>query len=61
MKNYLTVDSFGAECPQNWEEIAAFLNSIIDERGIADDHDACNELWEEYWNGDLPGAPTPIV
>ena len=31
---YITVESFGSECPENWEEIAAFLNDIIDQRGI---------------------------
>lgn len=57
MTYYVTADSFGSEIPSNWEEIAAFLNSIIDERGIAEDHDACNDLWEAYWNGELDGAP----
>ena len=54
---YITVDSFGAECPENWEEIAEFLNAIIDERGIANDHDAVNDLWEEFCRGELDGAP----
>lgn len=57
MTYYVTADSFGAELPANWEEIAAFLNRVADERGIAEDHDACNELWEEYWTGSIPGAP----
>ena len=50
MKNYITVESFGAEVPENWEEIAEELNLIIDERGIADDPNAINDLWEEYWS-----------
>ena len=50
MKNYITVDSFGSDCPENWEEIANELNAIIDERGIADDMNAVNELWGEYWS-----------
>lgn len=57
MKNLITMDSFGSECPANWEEIADFLNAIILERGIEDDHDAVNDLWEEYCNGDIKGAP----
>lgn len=57
MTYYVTADSFGSEIPSNWEEIAAFLNSLTDERGIAEDHDACNDLWEAYWNGELDGAP----
>ena len=50
MKYYITAESFGADIPENWEEIAQQLNAIIDERGIADDKAAVNELWEEYWN-----------
>ena len=53
MKHYITVDSFGADLPDNWEEIASFLNAIIDERGIADDISAVNELWDDYWEGRL--------
>ena len=50
MKHYITADSFGAEIPDNWEDIAAELNEIIDERGIAEDQNAVNELWDEYWS-----------
>ena len=50
MDNYITAESFGSDIPENWQEIADELNRIIDERGIADDHDAVNELWEEYWS-----------
>lgn len=57
MTYYVTADNFGSEIPSNWEEIAAFLNFLTDERGIAEDHDACNDLWEAYWNGELDGAP----
>lgn len=59
MMYYVTAESFGPELPSNWEEIAAFINKITDERGIAEDHDACNELWEEYWHGAFPDAPKP--
>lgn len=51
----VTVDSFGAEIPQNWEEIADFLNHLID--GGYDSRD----VWEDYWNGDIPDAPKAIV
>lgn len=57
MTNYITVESFGSEIPANWEQIATYLNEIIDRRGIAEDHAAVNELWESYWNGEIPGAP----
>lgn len=49
-KHYITEESFGSELPENWEEIANELNRIIDERGIADDELAVNELWDEWWN-----------
>ncbi len=59
--NYITVDSFGSECPTNWEEIASALNSIIDDRGIADDRDACDDLWETYFRGELEDVPVPVM
>jgi hypothetical protein len=49
----ITVDSFGADVPENWEDIAAYLNGIIDEQGIDD----ANELWESFWNGQLDKTP----
>ena len=55
--NYITMDSFGSDCPANWEEIADFLNNLIDERGIYDDRDELDQLWEDYCNGDIPNAP----
>jgi len=48
----ITAESFGAELPENWEEIAKYLNKIIIERGIEDDQDAINELWDKYWAGE---------
>ena len=52
-------ESFGSDIPANWEEICDFLNAVAAERGITDDHNEENDLWEEYWHGDLPGAPEP--
>ena len=49
MKHYITVESFGSDVPENWEEIASVLNEIIDVRGISEDLDAVNNLWDEYW------------
>lgn len=49
MDHYITVESFGADVPENWEEIANTLNERIDSLGIADDINAVNELWDEYW------------
>jgi len=51
MSNYITAESFGSDLPENWELIAEKLNRAIDELGIADDHDAVNELWNDYFDG----------
>lgn len=53
----ITMDSFGSMLPENWEEIADFLNNLIEERGIENDPDELDQLWEDYCNGDIPGAP----
>jgi len=67
---YITMDSFGQECPKNWDDIAAYLNEKIDSLPEYDDDrdmkDAVENIWSEYWNayhsGELPdGAPVPIV
>ena len=58
MEHWITADSFGSDLPANWEEIAAYLNAIIEERGIEDDLNKVNELWEAYWQGEFPDAPT---
>lgn len=50
-------ESFGDTIPNNWEEIADFLNGIARERGIDDSTAEMNDLWEQYWNGEIPGAP----
>ena len=56
----ITMDSFGDTCPANWEEIADYLNALIDE--IPDDEDKRDKvdaLWEVFCSGDLPDAPKP--
>lgn len=58
----ITMESFGSECPMNWEEIANYLNDKIDElENTIEDEDELNEaldqLWEDYCNGDMPDAP----
>ena len=68
MDHHITMDSFGQDCPQNWEEIANYLNNIIDSRITpdefgditADDREIINAIWETYCNGDMPDAPKPI-
>ena len=71
----ITMDSFGDSCPKNWEEIADFLNAIIEryraEASYLDEYDDlivdedalrrdCDRLWEAYCAGDVIDAPKPI-
>ena len=53
MKHYVTAESFGAEIPENWEEIARYLNEVIDDLGIAEDANEVNDLWDRYWAGEV--------
>ena len=61
MDRHITMDSFGSDCPNNWEEIADFLNNIIDEHEPEEDETDENEwhirLWERYCNGEILDAP----
>ena len=66
MKRIFDGDSFWSNCPQNWEEIADFLNDVLEERSNEDmdDRDLKNlmeEIWEEYCSGRLDGAPEAIM
>ena len=68
---HISMDSFGQTCPENWEEIADFLNGIIDSmEGITDNEtgeftpegrDQIDNLWERYCAGEIDGAPRPIL
>ena len=61
-----TADSFGSDCPRNWEEIASFLNGVFEERlgkeELDDDETwrLSNQIWEDYCNGKIPDAPKAI-
>lgn len=56
--NLITADSFGSDIPENWEEIADYLNDIIRNSSILfDEEDTANLVWENYWNGCYPNAP----
>lgn len=61
MDRMITVDSFGSDCPENWEEIAEFLNEIIaahePEEDEREENDWHADLWERYCRGEIPGAP----
>ena len=57
-----TVDSFGWNCPENWEEICDALNSIAEEElGDEEDDDLrreiINSIWERFCAGQLEGVP----
>lgn len=61
---HITMESFGAECPMNWQEIANFLNDKIDE--LVEETDSEYELqyrlrrlWDDYCDGKINGAPIP--
>lgn len=58
---YINGESFGAECPLNWEDIADALNEIIDDRGIAEDYEAVNALWEDFCAGRLENVPMAVT
>lgn len=71
---HITMDSFGADCPANWEEIADYLNGIIDSTENITDEDGdltqdglekINAIWEDYWSdyhsGKLKNAPVPVI
>ena len=53
-KNRIDVDSFGSNCPENWKEIADYLNKRI-ENG-----EDPEELWEWYCMGLYEDAPDAI-
>ena len=65
---HVTMDSFGSDCPSNWEEIAAYLNDKIDyalsvygpDVSDPDCYDALCSVWEAYCNGDYPDAPQAV-
>ena len=56
----ITVESFGGNLPRNWEEIADFLNNLIEEKGD-NSKLAVEELWEDYCSGRIEDAPEPIT
>ena len=66
---HITMDSFGDECPRNWQEIANYLNERIDSMDITDEfgelttdgREAIDDLWERYCAGQIEGAPKPIM
>ena len=58
-------DSFGSNCPDNWEEIADFLNDILesetkDDMDEMDIKNLAEDIWERYCSGLLNDAPEAI-
>lgn len=54
MKQYINAESFGAECPENWEEIAEEINTIINKQAGDDaDQETVNEIWDKYFAGEI--------
>lgn len=51
----ITVNSFGSNCPENWEEISDWMNEKIEEGADPD------ELWEDYCSGRCEDAPEAII
>ncbi len=47
-------ESFGSNCPSNWEEIVDYLNDKIED-GM--DKDDLEDIWEAYCNGQYADAP----
>jgi hypothetical protein len=51
MKKIFNADSFGSNCPENWEEIAEYLNEK------AESGEDPEEIWEKYCREDYEDAP----
>ena len=74
---HITAESFGSDLPENWEEIAAFLNEMIDDAldgnpdafmpgyddtGLsAEGHEIIDNICERWCAGEIDGAPEPIL
>lgn len=54
-----TGESFGADCPDNWEDIVAALNDIVERDNIVD-KDEAEALWDKWCCHGLDGVPDPI-
>ena len=59
----INMDSFGSNCPSNWEEIADFLNEYISEKTAGMDEqeqfEESEKIWEQFCNDEIPGCPAP--
>lgn len=65
-KFLITMDSFGAALPDNWQEIADYLNELLSElweksESKDDFKEAVEEVWDQYCNDLISGAPKAIL
>lgn len=71
MDTYFNMESFGAMCPENWKEIAEYLNDKLESTAGDLLHDeSCNvkmllkeeaeSIWDKYCSGGFLDAPKPI-
>ena len=63
IKKYITADSFGSECPKNWEKIADYLNDKINWMCYLfndDPKETTDDYWERFCRGELPECPKPV-
>ena len=70
--DYIGYADFSVNPPENWKEIAEFLNDMIralaaDVNEIELDYDQEVELrhlvqrvWDDYWDGEIDDAPEPV-
>lgn len=56
MNYHFNAESFGSDCPENWESICEVLNAILDEYIETTGQDNArvidaykNDLWDWYW------------
>ena len=61
--DWITSDSFGADLPKNWKEIADYINDCIRGRLESrefweDDLDTiADAFWDAFWQGEFADAP----
>lgn len=61
MTNYITAESFGANIPDNWEEIADAINEKLEAAGIPEEGDLTREqrdLLETIWENEIVNTHT---
>lgn len=65
----ITADSFGSDCPSNWEELADYMNGVAamrlerlrnerqGELNPREESDIYDEVWEDFFDGEFADAP----